>query len=151
MTLGRTLGYGDRIDRLPILHTPSRIDLPTCLYMKLFQTVGVDRLWLIHHDRALLSLPNPAKTTITRPSNLLYNDAIDSEPGDVEGGGVSGGRCDVDSDDKDDDADDAPQVHHQRRQAFAGSRSAPPSTAAASSSGAMGPSMFQIVLDRLDQ
>ena len=42
--LGRALGYGDQIDHLAILHTPGRIDLATCLNMKLFQTVGVGRL-----------------------------------------------------------------------------------------------------------
>ena len=90
--LGRALGYGDRIDHLPVLRTPGRIDLATCLNMKLSQTVGVGRLWLSHHGRALFFLPNLAKTTITCPSNLLYDDAVDSEPGGVEGGGVPGAR-----------------------------------------------------------
>ena len=34
--LGTTLGYSDRIDRPTILHTPGRIDLATCLSMRLF-------------------------------------------------------------------------------------------------------------------
>ena len=72
-------------------------------------------MWLSHHGRALFSLPNLAKTTITRPSNLLYDNAVDSELGSVEVGGVPGGRRDVDSDDEDDDAEDAPQVHRHRR------------------------------------
>jgi len=119
--------------------------------MKLFQIVGVGQLWLSHHGHALFSLPDPTKTTITCPSNLLYDDAIDSEPGGVEGGGVPGGRRDVDSDDEDDDAKDAPRVHRHRRQTSADPSGAPPRTTDASSSGAMGPSMFQTVLNRLDQ
>ena len=51
----------------------------------------------------------------------------------------------------DDDDEDAPRVHSHRKQASAGPSGVPPSTADASSSGAMGPSMFQTVLDRLDQ
>jgi len=149
--LGRALGYGDRIARLPILYTPGRIDLTTCLNMHLFKLVGGVQVWVSHHGRALFHLPNPAKTTITRASNLLYDDAVDSEPGGVEGGDVPGARQRVSSDEDDDDDEDAPRVHRHRRQAPAGPSGVPPSAASASSSGAMGPSMFQTVLDRLDQ
>ena len=79
--LSRTLDYGDRIDCLPVLRTPSCIDLTTCLNMHLFKTVGVGQLWLNHHVHALFALSNPAKTTITRPSNLLYDDDVNGEPG----------------------------------------------------------------------
>jgi len=34
--LGRALGYGDWIDRLPVLCTPGHIDFTTCLNMKFF-------------------------------------------------------------------------------------------------------------------
>ena len=104
-SLGRALGYNDRTDRLPVLRTPGQIDLATCLNMQLFKTIGVGQLGLSHHGHALFALPNPAKTTITYPSNLLCDNDVDGEP---EGGG------DDDSDD-DDDAADAPQVHGVRR------------------------------------
>jgi len=113
--------------------------------MKLFQIVGVGRLWLSHHGRTFFSLPNPAKTTITRPSKLLYDYVVNSESR-----GVEGGRWDVDSDDENDDAKDAPQVHRHRRQASAGTNGAPPRTTDASSSEVVGAFMFQTVLDRLD-
>jgi len=148
--LGRALGYGDRIDRLSVFRTPGHIDFATCLHMRLFTLVGGDQVWLSHHGRALFHLPNPAKTTTTRASNLKYDDAVDSEVEGVEGGGVSGARQTVYPDDPDDAADD-PRVYSRRRSAPAGPSSVPPSTADASSSGAMGPSMFQTVLDRLDQ
>ena len=38
--LGRALGYGDRIDHLPVLCIPGHIDFTTCLNMKLFTLVG---------------------------------------------------------------------------------------------------------------
>jgi len=144
--LGRALWYGDRIDRLPVLRTPGHIDFTTCLNMKLFELVGEDQVWLSHHGRALFHLPNPAKTTTTRASNLLYDDVVDSQPI-----GVEGARQGVNNDKDDDDDEDAPRVHRHRRQAPAGPSGVPPSTTDAFSSGAMGPSMFQTVLDRLDQ
>jgi len=149
--LGRALGYGDWIDRLPILCTPSYIDFTSCLNMKLFKLVGGVQVWVSHNGRALFHLPNPAKTTTTSASNLIYDDALDSELGGVEGGGVLGARHGVGSDEDDDDDEDAPGVNSHRRQAAADPNSVPPSTAAASSSGVVGPSMFQTVLDRLDQ
>jgi len=85
--LGRALRYGDRIDRLPVLRTPGRIDFTTCINMKLFKIVGGDQLWLSHHGNALFHLLNPAKTTITRASNLIYDDAVDGQSTGVEGTG----------------------------------------------------------------
>jgi len=119
--------------------------------MKLFKLVGGDQVWLSHHGRALFHLPNPAKTTTTRSSNLLYDDAVDSQPTGVKGRGVEGARYGVDTDADDDDNEDAPRVHRRRKQAPAGPSGVAPSTTVASSSGVMGPSMFQMVLDRLDQ
>jgi len=149
--LGRALGYGDRNDRLPVLRTPGHIDFATCLNMKLFKLASGDQVWLSYHGRALFHLPNPAKTTTTRTSNLLYDDAVDSQPTGVKVRGVEGARQGVDADEDDDDDEDAPRVHRHRRQAPAGPSGVPPSTADAFSSGAMGPSMFQTVLDCLDQ
>jgi len=113
--------------------------------MELFQTVGVGQLWLSHHGHALFSLPKPTKTTIMRPSNLLYDDAVGGEPGGVQGVGH-----DDDSDD-DDDAEDAPRLHSAKRQALTGPSGVSPRTTDASSSGAIDPSLFQMALDRLDQ
>jgi len=144
--LGRAFGFGGQIDRLAVLHTPGRIDLATFLNMKLFQTIGVGQLWLSHHGRALFPLPNPAKTTITHLFNLLYDDAVDSEVGGVKGGGHDDDRYN-----DDDDAEDVPRVHSARRHAPAGPSGVPPRTTDASSSRAMDPSMFQTVLDRLNQ
>jgi len=71
-------------------------------------------VWVSHHGRALFHLPNPAKTTTTRASNLLYDDAVDSKPGGVEGAGVPGARHEVGPDEDDDDDEDAPWVHSHR-------------------------------------
>ena len=71
-------------------------------------------MWVSHHGRALFHLPNPAKTTTTRASNLLYDDAVDSKPGGVEGAGVPGARHEVGPDEDDDDDEDAPWVHSHR-------------------------------------
>ena len=49
--------------------------------------------WSTNGD-SLFALPNPAKTIITRPTNLLYDDVVDGEPGGGKGG---------DDDDGDDD------------------------------------------------
>jgi len=77
--------------------------------------------------------------------------AVDSEPGRAEGGRVQGGGRDDDDTDGDDNVEDASRVHHVRRQAPASPSGSPPRTVDTSSSGAVGPSMFQTVLDRLDQ
>jgi len=114
-----------QIDRLQVLCTPGRIDLATCLNVTLFKTIDVGQLWVNHHGRTLLTLPNLAKTTITCPSNLLYHDDVDGEPGG-----------DDSSRDDDDDVKEAPRVHSDRRQAPSSRSSAPPSTADATSSGA---------------
>ena len=95
--------------------------------------LGGGQSWLNHHGHALFPLPNQAKTTITRPSNLVYND---------DEHGESGGESDGDGDDgSDDDVEEVPRGQR-------GGRRAPedPSIgtfgAIAPSSGAMGPSMF---------
>ena len=98
-----------------------------------FQTIGVGQLWVGHHGCALFALPNPAKTTISQPSNLLYDDDVDGEPG----GGDRGG-----DDDDGDDVKAALGVHGDRRRAPLGLSGAPPSTADATSSWGMGLSMF---------
>jgi len=110
-----------------------------------FTTVGVGQLWVNHYGHALFALPNQAKTTITHPSNLLYDDDVDSEPVDDDSGEDDGGS------DDDDDVEEAPRVHGDRRHAPSGPSSVPRSAADGTSSGAMGPSMFQTVLDRLEQ
>jgi len=101
--------------------------------MKHFKTI-VGYLWLSHHGRVLFVLPNPTKTTIARPSHLLYDDAIDGELGGVENGGVQVGGHDNDNDD-DDETEEAPRVNGNRRQAPAGPSGAPISTVDATSSG----------------
>jgi len=100
-------------------------------------------LWLNHHGYALFPLSNRTKTTITRLSNLLYNDDKD---------GASRGESDDDGDDgSDDDVEEVPRGQRDDRRAPEGPRASTSSTAA-TSSGTMGhPSMFQMVLDRLDQ
>jgi len=107
-TLDRTLGFNDRINHLPVLYTPNRIDLTICLNMKPFTIVGVGQLWLSHHGHALFALPNPVKPTMTCLSNLPYEDAIVGEPGDVQGGRHDDDSDDDDNDHDDDDAEDTP-------------------------------------------
>ena len=64
------------------------MDLITCINMKLFKALSGGQLWLNHYGHALFALPNQAKTTITRPSNLIYNDDTDGESGgEFDGGG----------------------------------------------------------------
>ena len=49
------------------------------------------QLWLNHHGHALFALPNQDKTTVTRPSNLVYNDDKDSKSrGELDGGDDDG-------------------------------------------------------------
>ena len=96
--------------------------------MKLFTLVGGNQVWVSHHGCAFFHLPNPAKTTTTCASNLLYDAAVDSKPGGVEGGGVPGARYGVGPAVDDDDNEDAPRVHSHRRQASAGPSGIPPST-----------------------
>jgi len=89
------------------------------------------------------ALPNQAKTTITRPSSLVYNDDGD---GDSTGGSDGGG----DDGSDDDDVEEAPHDQSGGRRAPEGP-SATTSGITATSSRAMGPSMFHMALDRLDQ
>jgi len=79
--LARALGYAARVDALSILYRPDRIDLLTYINMKLFKAINGGQLWLNHHGRAPFSRLNQAKTTITRPSNLIYHDDVDGESG----------------------------------------------------------------------
>ncbi|KAJ8450540.1 hypothetical protein Cgig2_020177 [Carnegiea gigantea] len=98
--------------------------------MKLFKALGGSQLWLNHHDRALFPLPNRAKTTITNPSNLVYDDDVDGESGgESDGGGDNG---------SDDNVKDIPQGHGARRRAPVSPDVGPSGTAAAPTSGAMG-------------
>jgi len=111
--------------------------------MKLFKALGGSQLWLNHHGRALFPLPKRTKTTITNPSNLVYNDDVDGE---------SGGESDgVGDNGSDDDVEDIPRGHGAQRRAPVRPDGGPSGTAVAPTPGAMGPSMFQTVLDRLDQ
>ena len=123
----RAVGYGDRIDRLPVL--PEHETLPNFWC----QSIVAQSPW----PRSLFPT-QPSKTTITRPSKLLQDDAIDSEPGGVQGRGAQVGV----RDDDDDDAGDAPRVHRHSRHVLAGPSGALPRTAGTSSSGAVGPFMF---------
>ena len=61
-----------------------RINLATCVSMKLFKEVG-GQVWLNHHGTRLFPLPNPEKTIITERANWTYDDTMDIE-GDDEGG-----------------------------------------------------------------
>ncbi|KAJ8441908.1 hypothetical protein Cgig2_014377 [Carnegiea gigantea] len=142
MALAKALGYGAQVDALSILYCPGRIDLITCISMKLFKEHRGGQLWLNHHGHALFPLPNQAKTTITHPSNLVYNDDEDGE---------SGGKSDGGGDDgSDDDVEEVPQGQRGGRRASEGPSTGTSGTAA-SSSGTMGPSMFQMVLDHIHQ
>ncbi|KAJ8424578.1 hypothetical protein Cgig2_002590 [Carnegiea gigantea] len=141
--LAKALGYGTQVAALSILHQPGYIDLITYINMKLFKVLGGGQLWLNHHGRALFPLPNRPKTTITNPSNLVYDDDVDGESGgESDGGGDDG---------SDDDVKNTPQGPGARLRAPVRPDAAPSGTATAPTSGAMGPSMFQTVLDRLDQ
>ena len=136
--LANALGYTAQIDALSILYRPGRIDLITCINMKLFKALGGSQLWLNRHGRALFPLPNRTKTTITNPSNLVYDDDVDGESrGEYDGGGDSG---------SDDDVEDIPRGHGAWQRAPISPDASPSGTAAAPTSGAMGPSMFQTVL-----
>ena len=59
-------------------------------------------MWVNYYGRTLFALLNPAKTTITCPSNLIYHDDVDGEFGaeSDEGGGS-------DDDEESSDVDDA--------------------------------------------
>ncbi|KAJ8427198.1 hypothetical protein Cgig2_011774 [Carnegiea gigantea] len=106
------------------------------------RALGGNQLWLNHHGHALFPLPNQDKTIITCPSNLVYNDDEDGE---------SGGESDDGGDDgSDDDVEEVPQGQRGIRWASKGP-SAGTSITTATSSGAMGPFMFQTVLDCLNQ
>ena len=56
--LAKALGYGAQVAALSVLHQPGRIDLITCINMKLFKALGGGLLWLNHHGRVLFPLPN---------------------------------------------------------------------------------------------
>ncbi|KAJ8437669.1 hypothetical protein Cgig2_028607 [Carnegiea gigantea] len=92
------------------------------------------QLWLNYHGHALFALPNQAKTTITHPSNHVYND-----DGDGESRGKSEGS---DEDGSDDDVEEVPRGQNGKRQAPVDPSAGTSGVAAATSSGAMGPSMF---------
>ena len=100
-------------------------------------------MWLNHHGHALFALPNQAKTTITPLFSLVYNDDEDGESrGELDGG---------DDDGSDDDVEEVPRGQSGRMWAPASPSTGSCGTTTAISSGAVGPSMFQTVLSRLDQ
>ncbi|KAJ8448899.1 hypothetical protein Cgig2_030755 [Carnegiea gigantea] len=141
--LAKALGYAAQIASLPILHQPGRLDLATCLNMKLFTTHGGGPLWLNHHGRALFPFPNQPRTTVTNHENLIYDDEAAGEAGAHSDDGSDHGSTD--------DAEALPRARGGSRR--------PPSPPAAglshpshpSPAGAMSPSVLQTVLDRLDQ
>ena len=140
--LAKALGYGAQDAALSILHHPRRFDLITCINMKLFKALGGSQLWLNHHGRALFPLPNRTKTTITNPSNLVYDDDVDVESGgESDGGGDNGSDDDVETTSRGPGAQPCAPVRLD---------AGPSGIVAAPTSGAMGLSMFQTVLDLLD-
>lgn len=140
--MARALGYGAQVNALSILYHLGRIDLITCINMKLFKVLKGGQLCLNHHGHALFTLPNWAKTTITCPSSLVYNDDEDSESGDESNG--SG------DDDSDDDVEEVPRGQSGRRRAPSNPSAGTSGAAAATSSGAMGPSVFMTFLDHFN-
>ena len=125
--LAKALGYGAQLAALPVLHQPGRIDLTTCINMKLFTAFGGGQLWLNHHDRALFPLPNQPRTTITNLANLIYDDEEAEEDEDLPG--ARGGP----------------------RRASGSPDAGPSHPSSVPPVGPMSPSPFQTVLDRLDQ
>jgi len=106
--------------------------------MKHFKVIHGGYLWLNYHGRALFSLLNLVKT-ITCPSNLIYHDDVDGESmGELDDDGAHNEN----DDDDDDDIKAAPQGHNGRRRPFTDPRAGPFDTTDATSSEAIGPSMF---------
>jgi len=83
------------------LHTPGSIDLLTCIHMHLFEALDKGQLCLSHYGYILFGLLNRELTTITRPSNLIYDN-------DVDGEFESGSNAGHDDDEGDDDPPEAP-------------------------------------------
>ncbi|KAJ8429181.1 hypothetical protein Cgig2_011785 [Carnegiea gigantea] len=141
--LAKALGYGAQIASLPILHRPGRLDLATCLNMKLFTTHGGGPLWLNHHGRALFPFPNQPRTTVTNPENLIYDDEAAGEAGAHSDDGSDHGSTD--------EAEALPRARGGPRRAPNPPAAGPSHPSHPSPAGAMSPSVLQTVLDRLDQ
>ena len=141
--LAKALDYGTQVAALPILYQPGRIDLATCLNMKLFTTRGGGQLWLNHHGRELFPLPNQPRTTVTNHENLIYDD---------EAAGEAGAHSDDDSDHgSTDDAEALPRARGGPRRPPSPPAAGPSHPSHPSPAGAMSPSVLQPVLDRLAQ
>ena len=106
--------------------------------MNLFKAIDGGQRWLSHHGHPFFVLSN-RETTTTYPSNLTYDDDVVGEFEGDDGDDVKG-----------DDEEEASRCMRDRRRATSDPSAALCNAFDAVIFGAVGLSMFQTILDRLN-